>query len=74
VPELDRLKNCRPAVAVFGQALPGVQLPFPSPAGFGGRIITTDDGTAPVAFHEEFTDTRSWILKEDRVRLPADGR
>jgi hypothetical protein len=74
VPELDRLKNYRPAVAVLGQGLPGVPSPFPGPAGLGGKIITTNDVTAPISFHEEFTDTRSWILKEDRVRLPADGR
>ena len=74
VPELDRLKHYRPAVAVLGQGLPEVRLPFPSPAGLGGKIISTNDVTAPTAFHEEFTDTRSWILKEDRVRLPADGR
>jgi hypothetical protein len=74
VPELDRLKNYRPAVAVLGQGLPEASLPFPSPAGLSGKIITTNDVTAPAAFHEEFTDTRSWILKEDRVRVPADGR
>lgn len=74
VPELDRLKDYRPAVAVLGRGLPELRLPFPSPDGFGGKITTTDDVTAPTCFHEEFTDTRSWILKEVRVRLPADGR
>jgi len=74
VPVLDRLEDYRPAVVLLGPGLPEVDLPFGIPAGLGGRIISTDDVTEPRLFHEHFTDTRSWILKELDIPLPASGR
>lgn len=74
VPFLDRLKDYRPAVVLLGPGLPEVELPFDIPEGLGGKIINTDDVTEPRFFHEHFTDTRSWILKEVDVPLPASGR
>lgn len=74
VPVLDRLKDYRPAVVLLGPGLPEVELPFGIPEGLGGKVINTDDVTEPRFFHERFTDTRSWILKEVDVSLPASGR
>jgi len=74
VPVLDRLKDYRPSVVLVGPGLPQVELPFDVPEGQGGRIIKTDDVTEPRLFHEHFTDTRSWILKELDIPLPASGR
>jgi len=74
VPVIDRLKDYRPAVAIVGPGLPEVSLPFGVPSGLGAKVISTDAVTNPKEFHEPFTDTRSWILKEERTALPATGR
>ncbi|MBN1341494.1 MAG: hypothetical protein JXQ73_02380 [Phycisphaerae bacterium] len=73
VPVIDRLKDYRPAVALLGPGLAPVELPFSIPDNLGGVIITTDDVTDPRVFHEHFTDTKSWIIKEQEIPLPADG-
>jgi len=74
VPVLERLRTYRPAVAVLGPGFHTISVPFPVPPGLGGQVVTTEDVTPPREFHEEFTDTRSWILKETEIELPSDGR
>ena len=44
------------------------------PEGYGGYIVSTDDITMPKAFHEPFTGTDDWILKELTQTLPSDGQ
>ncbi len=73
VPVIDRLKDYRPAFAVIGPGLPAATLPFDIPAGLGGVVYTTDAVT-PEFFHEPFSGTDSWILREETLTLPADGQ
>jgi hypothetical protein len=74
LPQIERFKDLRPAVAVLGPGLPAVDVPFPVPSGYGGLVFTTDDVAEPKAFHEPFTGTDSWILKELNQTLLAAGR
>jgi hypothetical protein len=74
MPALDRLKTYRPAMALLGPELPALEAPFPIPEGLGGRLWTTESVTDPRFFHEPFTGTDSWILMEQTVAAPADGR
>ena len=74
LPQIERFKDLRPAVAVLGPDLPELAgLPFPVPAGYGGYVFATDDVTTPTSFHEPFTGTDSWILKELTQPLPTGG-
>lgn len=75
LPYIDRLENYRPAVALLGPALPDAppDLPFDVPAGLGAQVWTTDDVTNPEVFHEPFSNTTSWIIREQVVELPAAG-
>lgn len=74
LPQIERFKDLRPAVAVLGPGLPSVDVPFAVPEGYGGYVFTTDDVAEPTAFHEPFTGTDDWILKELNQTLPAAGQ
>ena len=74
MPVLQRLSNSRPAMALLGPGLPAITLPFEVPAGSGGTLWKTDDVKEPQFFHEHFTGTDSWILKETRTKVPQAGR
>jgi len=74
IPKLDRLAEFRPALAVLGPGLPDMTLPFSTPAGLGGVLFTSDAVDAPESFHEPFTGTDSWILKEVSLALPQAGQ
>jgi hypothetical protein len=74
MPVLDRLKNYRPAMALVGPGLPAIDLPFAMPENLGGVLWKTDDVQQPQFFHEPFTGTDSWILKETRTKVPQAGR
>jgi hypothetical protein len=74
MPVLQRLSNCRPAMALVGLGLPPITLPFDVPEGSGGTLWKTDDVKEPQFFHEPFTGTDSWILKETRTKVPQAGR
>lgn len=74
VPVLDRLRQYRPALALLGPGLPDVRVPFEFPKGLGGMVLDTRDVEKPEDFYEPFTGTRSWILKEQNVKLPDAGR
>jgi len=73
LPLIDRLADFRPAFAVLGPGLPEVDFPFETPGGLGGLIFETDDGREPEVFHEPFSGTSSWILREEYVDLPEAG-
>jgi hypothetical protein len=73
LPQIERFKDLRPAVAVLGPGLPTVSVPFAVPSGYGGYVFKTDDVSEPKAFHEPFTGTDSWILKELNQTVPAAG-
>lgn len=74
MPVLQRLKGWRPAMALVGPGLPGTKLPFTMPGHHGGMLWKTDDVQNPQFFHEPFTGTDSWILKETRTKAPQTGR
>jgi hypothetical protein len=73
LPLLDRLEDFRPAFAVLGPGLPDIELPFELPEGLGGVLFETDDVRDPEVFHEPFSGTSSWILREEYVDLPEAG-
>jgi hypothetical protein len=75
LPQIERFKDHRPTVAILGPGLPEVaNLPFALPDGYGAYVYTTDDVTTPTAFHEPFTGTDDWILKETTLPLPNAGQ
>jgi NADH dehydrogenase [ubiquinone] 1 alpha subcomplex assembly factor 1 len=74
VPHLERLRAYRPTLLLLGPGLPPVDVPFEHPSGVGGVVLTTRNGEQPRKFYEPFTGTRSWILREEDVRLPRAGR
>jgi len=74
LPKIDRLADYRPSFALLGSGFEPIDLPFDTPEGLGGRVFTTEDVSDPRVFHEPFTDTTSWIVKEVTVTLPQSGR
>lgn len=75
VPEIERLEDYRPAVAVFAPGLPQLEgLPFVAPEGLGGVLLDAADLDEPDAFYEEFTRTSSWVWVEEWVDTPESGQ
>lgn len=74
LPRIDRLSAYRPAVAVIGPGLPAGDPGFALPAGMGVSIVDPAEVAQPEEFHEPFTNTYSWILKEAEFPLPASGK
>lgn len=70
VPQLDRLADYRPSLAIVAEGLPEADLPFDIPEGMGAEVISTDDVIDPIAFNEPFTQTDSWILFRDWYEIP----
>lgn len=73
LPVLDRLADYRPNLAVIGPGLPDVDLPFETPLGGGGIVFESAANDNPRFFHEHVTGTKSWILIDESVILPAAG-
>lgn len=73
VPNIGRLANHRPAVAVIGPGMPELteEVPFDVPEGLGGYVFYAED--EPTDFDEPFTQTQSWIFAEHTLVLPEDG-
>ncbi|MFZ9024024.1 MAG: hypothetical protein ACO3BO_04685, partial [Anaerohalosphaeraceae bacterium] len=74
IPVIDRLKAFRPSLAVLGPGLPEISLPFIIPKDTGGIHYSTEEVEEPRFFHEHYTQTDSWILRTETVRLPASGK
>ncbi len=74
VPVIDRYRTFRPALAVLGPGLPAISVPFSVPQGYGGEILATDSVANPPVFHEPFTGTDSWTLRDDKLTLNSPGR
>jgi hypothetical protein len=75
LPQIERYADLRPTVAVLGPGLPEVTgLPFAMPSGYGAYVFPTDDVIEPTPFHEPFTGTDDWILKELTQPLPNAGQ
>lgn len=74
VPVIDRLKDFRPAMAVVGPGLPENDAPFTLPKDMGAKVFSTKEVGKPRFFHEHFTNTDSWILRSETVRLTSPGR
>jgi hypothetical protein len=73
LPLLDRLESFRPAFAVLGPGLPAIDLPIEVPEDLAGVLFETDEVLEPEVFHEPFSGTSSWILREEHVDLPEAG-
>ncbi len=73
VPVIPRLADYRPVVAVLAPGLPAapVGLPFAVPDGLGAVVLEAN--ATPGEFHEPFTGTRSWILREETLSLALPG-
>jgi hypothetical protein len=74
VPVIGRYRSFRPALALLGPGLPAITLPFAIPQGYGGVILSTDTVGDPPVFHEPFTGTDSWTLRDDNLPLASAGR
>jgi MYXO-CTERM domain-containing protein len=75
VPAIAALADFRPRLYLLGPGLspPEPALPFELPAGLGALEIATAGAMAPPVYHDDFTDTDSWILAGRTEVLPADG-
>jgi hypothetical protein len=73
VPFISRLEGFRPAFAVFGPGLPDTEFPIAGPQGAGGLLFNTDEIAEPEVFYEPFSQTTSWIWREEDVELPEAG-
>lgn len=73
VPQIERLREYRPALAVLGPGLPAIDVPFAIPDGYGGWLFPTDAIAEPEAFHEPFTGTDSWLFPAKDLVLPTAG-
>lgn len=74
IPQLERLQDYRPSVAVIGPGLPEVSdIGVAVPDGMGAIVFDSADVAQPVAFDEPFTDTHDWIVVEERLTLLGSG-
>lgn len=73
VPRMDELRTYRPAIELLGPGLPPAEGRSDVAAGLGVALIEPLPGGAK-PFYEMFSNTNSWILVEQQVSIPADGR
>ena len=73
VPEIDRLADYKPHIALLAPGLPAPEqtLPFDIPAGMGVQVFSPEE--EPSDFYEPFTQTSSWIWIEETVPMPQTG-
>ena len=69
IPVLEETESFRPNVALFGQNLGKIGLPFDIPDGFGAILYETNSDGQIKKLHEPFTNTDSWILIEDKFEI-----
>ncbi|MFP4499476.1 MAG: hypothetical protein ACLFTT_00620 [Candidatus Hydrogenedentota bacterium] len=73
VPEITRLAEYRPAMALVGPGLPAADVPFDIPEDYGALVFPAT-AEAPVLFDEEFTGTTSWQWPMQEVTAETAGR
>jgi hypothetical protein len=73
IPQIDRLTDYRPSIAVVGPGLPPADLGIEIPDGMGAVVFDTTDVATPEPFYEPFTQTNDLILVEETVTLPIDA-
>ena len=73
IPEIDRLEDYKPHIALLapGLPIPQTELPFDLPEGMGAQIFSPEEESSE--FYEPFTQTSSWIWIEETVALPQNG-
>ena len=76
VPEIERLEDFRPSLALLHPSLPNVDedLPFDVPDGFGVQVWHSEGVDVADEFYEPFTQTSSWVWQEETVTLVEEGR
>ena len=78
MPQLDRMMNRRPSIAVMAAGLPAQgellePVPFTVPQGLGIRVFDTSEVERGREFFELFTGTKSWIMHESHLAVPQAG-
>ena len=73
IPQLDRLEDYRPSLALVAPGLPEAEVPFDVPEGMGVTVFDTSDVDEPEFFYEEFTSTASWVLYSGWIAVPQDS-
>ena len=71
-PDIARLADYHPRLALVGPGLGAADVPFDVPAGAGVRLL--EPTGAPTRFNEEFTGTRDRIWVTSLLPAPATGR
>lgn len=71
-PDIARLAEYHPQLALVGPGLGADDVPFEVPEGSGVRVLEPDG--PPTRFNEEFTGTRDRIWVTSLVPAPATGR
>ena len=73
VPEIERLSDYKPTIAVVAPGFPDAEetLPFDIPEGLGVVVFAPEEESSD--FYEPFTQTSSWIWIEETLTLPEDG-
>ena len=73
VPVLKESESFRPMVAIIGQNMDKIDLPFDIPEGFGAILYESNAEQPAKKFHEPFTNTDSWILIEEDFKITERG-
>ena len=71
-PDIARLADYHPRLALVGPGLGAADVPFDVPAGAGVRLL--EPTGPPTRFNEEFTGTRDLIWVTSLLPAPATGR
>jgi len=74
IPAIERQKLFRPSFVILGPGLEKISMPFDTPKVIGGKDFPTTEIEKPEFFHERFTKTDSWILRSEKLNLPATGK
>ena len=78
LPQIDRLEQREPSLAVMAPGLPAptqvtAELPFEVPSGLGIVVFDAAERNNRREFFELFTGTKSWIMHESHLTLPEPG-
>ncbi len=73
IPQLDRLEDYRPSLALVAPGLSETDVPFELPEGMGATVFDTHQVSEPAFFYEEFTSTASWVLYSGWIEVPTDS-
>ena len=73
VPVLKESESFRSMIAIIGQNMDKIDLPFDIPDGFGAMLYESNAEQPSKKFHEPFKNTDSWILIEEDFKITERG-